>query len=338
MVARGLIALAALLSAGCGDVDQVFGPPSEAIPLPPPAGEANFPSAHSAFEPAMQWSPDGRTIYYLSFLTGSVGVRAFDLQTAQTRVLVTAEATSFQVLRITNDGSTLFYSMQPHGSQLGHGIYRLATGGGEPVQLVTGADHRFGISPDGRMLAWNRYGTDSLFMRDLSLGATQFIGGHGGGVSVSADYTQVVHGWAGALGATDLITGSTTHIQRGVLHHHDMRWGDQGLEVLNAGYGRMEIVRGNGAGAVLWGSPEGMVGSVGSVAWSRDGTRIAIADGSCLFGIIGCSSALWLIDLRTGSRTELASAPGFLSRPLFSADGEKLALTAGGRLHVLTLP
>ncbi len=63
--------------------------------------------------------------------------------------------------------------------------------------------------------------------------------------------------------------------------------------------------------------------------WSPDHTRIAYAGGS------GTSYALWILDLRTGSQTEMVPPTTGLDRPSWSPDGTKIAYGAEGDLWVM---
>jgi len=65
--------------------------------------------------------------------------------------------------------------------------------------------------------------------------------------------------------------------------------------------------------------------------WSPDHTRIAYAAGS------GTSYAIWILDLRTGSQTELVPAAESQDRPSWSPDGSAIAYGAKGDLWVKSL-
>jgi Tol biopolymer transport system component len=62
--------------------------------------------------------------------------------------------------------------------------------------------------------------------------------------------------------------------------------------------------------------------------WSPDHTRIAYAAGASS----GTSYALWILDLRTGSQTEIVPAAEGLDRPSWSPDGTKIAYGSKGDL------
>src|SRR5215213_3576434 len=67
--------------------------------------------------------------------------------------------------------------------------------------------------------------------------------------------------------------------------------------------------------------------------WSPDHTRIAYAAGN----FAGTSYALWILDLRTGSQTEIVPPAEGLDRPSWSPDGTRIAYSSKGDLW-LTAP
>jgi Tol biopolymer transport system component len=77
--------------------------------------------------------------------------------------------------------------------------------------------------------------------------------------------------------------------------------------------------------------PEGATVRHRQPNWSPDHTRIAYAAGS------GTTFALRLLDLRTGSQTQLVPAMTGLDRPTWSPDGSEIAFGAQGDLWVLSM-
>jgi dipeptidyl aminopeptidase/acylaminoacyl peptidase len=299
----------------------------------------------------MQWSPDGRTIYYLpTFVQApeASGVAALGLTSGETRMLATAPNTSLHPLRMSADGRFLFYVSEINASQSsptrrGYSIFRLSTAGGEPEVLVEAASAIFAISPDARVLAWQRFtsSTDSIFVRDLLTGATRHVAAAGFPFSISPDHATLLHVHGPGLGlvtTTSLVTGATSTVDSGGVR--DVRWGASGMELLTTDLGRILIMRGSGAPLTLWKPPPEIGGLVVVYAatWSPDGTRVAASVSEFCFAT-PCRKQLLLIDVASGSATILADRAGdSFGKPLFSADGRSVAVTTGGRLHVIRLP
>ena len=74
--------------------------------------------------------------------------------------------------------------------------------------------------------------------------------------------------------------------------------------------------------------PEGEMVRHRQPNWSPDHSRIAYAGGS------GTTYALWILDLRTGSQTEIVPPTSGLDRPSWSPDGTQIAYGAEGDLWV----
>ena len=331
-----VLAVAVAVASACG-ADGIIMPDHEPlveIPLPPPVGEASYRTELDAFQPAVLWSADGGTIYHRSNYQGPIGIRAIDLQTNATRTLVT-DADSYDVLRITDDGSFLLYSAPRLGA---HGIYRLAMAGGAPELLVTGAHHQFGISPDGRMLAWQT-ATDSLFVRDLTTGETRSLNGVGfAPLAISPDHSQLMHGNDYHMLATTIATGAVTDLRQTGTAYHDVRWGRQGLEVLITNAIGIGILRGGSLGTIyVWTSPLPIFDNIDGATWSPDGTRIVaiIGGGIC---VSDCLRRLIVINVATGAVRDLATARDYIGKARFTSDGRRVAVGVNQRLHIVPLP
>lgn len=319
--------LTVLIPACAPDPIVVFGPSGDGHPtnLPDPIGAADFATGGSALRPRMQWSPDGRTLYYLPQVGPAPGVSALDLDTKETRVLATGVGS--QVLRITEDGAYLFHSAYQHGA---YTIVRLAIGGGAREPLVELAEASFGISPDGRMLAFR---TESgVFVRNVETGETRSIPGAGDPIAISPDHGQLVHSTAGRIRTTSLTNGAVAELVPAGLQGQDVRWGDQGAEVVSTGRNIIQLARGGGAPVTVWSmQSDGIV--INAVSLSPDGGHVIASIG----GICGgpCNSWLELINVATGANTPVAWARQDLGAAHFTRDGRSIAFASQGRAYVL---
>jgi hypothetical protein len=337
--------LALIALGGCGDPagNQTAPGPQ----LPAPLGPAAFSTELEPYQPGVQWGADGRTIYAVSRLSPTLphGIVAIEVPTGHTRMVVTANNASIQVLRISGDGAFLFYSSErirtqadPHNE--GFSIFRVPTSGVGGEELVRGASHPFAISPDGRMIAWKSHTSDSTFIRDLVTGETRFVTVGGYPLSISPDYATLLHSVTPGVGltATVIATGQATATQGRL---EDARWGATGEELLFWGMeGRVMVQRGvASARQVLWEpGPAHRFYNVHSATWSPDGSRVAasLAPG-CIRA--PCPALVVLIDVATGTPRVLVDSPApLIGRAAFSADGRQIAVTSDGHLHVINLP
>jgi WD40 repeat protein len=336
---RICLVLAVAASTGCQN--PMGDPPPVDVQLPAPVGPDGFFTGSNPFQPDVQWAPDGRTIYAIIRSAPPNGVTAIDVFTNQTRVVAAAENMSFQVLRISHDGAFLFYSSErqragSNQAREGYTISRIPTSGTASEELVRGASHVFGISPDGRMLAWTTESTpDSLFVRDLTSGETRYVTS-GYPLSISPDHSTLLHSSLPlvSITATDLATGSGSTAQRRV---KDVRWGPAGAELLFRDVGTVMVQRGiSGAPETLWtATPDAGSRYIDALTWSPDGTRVAASLSEGCFQN-PCRRQLLLIDVATRAARVLVNRRGAsLSQAIFSPDGQRIAVTSGGRLYVI---
>jgi hypothetical protein len=324
--------------------DPVGSRPSSGIPLPAPLGPAGFSTEMDPWQPDVQWSADGRTIYAVNRLFAGLpyGIVAIDVPSGHARAVVADDNVSYQVLRISGDGAFLFYSSQrarTAGSQpeVGYSISRVPTSGSGAQALVHGASHVFAISHDGRLLAWRSHTSDSTFVRDLVTGETRPIADAGDPLSISPDHATLLHSAAPTLRVTaSAIVGGDSTTAHGRLL--DARWGAAGAELLFRGSeGRLLVQRGMAAAQqILWApGPSHGFYNVHAATWSPDGTRVAASLGAgCITA--PCRRLLVLIDAATGTSRILMDGPApLLGRAIFSPDGQQIVVTAGGRLHVI---
>jgi hypothetical protein len=328
---RAVMVAITAICAGCGpDGDPVAGP-SEGMPevdLPAPVGDARLATELLPFQPRVQWSDDGLTIHFLPNVGPPFGVHTLDVSSGQAEEIAPGAGV---VLHISGDREFLYYS----SGQGSHAIHRIATTGGQPELLATAAQHVFAISSNQRWLAWAGSHVDSIFVRDLETNATSAVAAASVPLSISPDGLQLVHTSPQGAVLTSLVSGESTVLERQGTHVLDVLWGASGAEVLTGTVGLIQIVRPGADETVpIWTAPLTQV--VDAAAWSPDGSRfVASVRTIC---ITTCLSRLLSIDAQTGSETVVATANDFIGMARFTPDGQRIAVTSGGRLYVLLLP
>ena len=334
--ARFTILLAALAHASCG-ADLLNVEHTEPLPrpaLPASVGPAHFSTEWTLFEQGIAWSADGTLIYYRSVNGPPFSVHELTLATRESRPLTTGAT---QQLRLAGDGRHIFHAPGPGTDPLA-GIYRVPTAGGQAERVVEGAQHVFATAPDGGAVAW-RSVSDSLFVRDIQSGQTTHVEGSGYPVSLSEGGRLLAHGLEeGPIFITDVAIGTSERVE---LPHArralDTRWVDGGLEILAGTLDRLDVVRsGSGGASPVWRPRDGLHLAVHAAEWSPDGRTIA-ASVSEICIAAPCYSWVLQIDPATGMDTVLGSATEMISRARFTADGHRIAVTRGGRLHLLSL-
>ena len=98
------------------------------------------------------YTPDGKSIFFISDRDGSERLYLMDLLTKQTSVISTEDA-QVDNLQISPDKKSIFY--QQYGAK--GGIYKVPVAGGAPTMVVSRPGRSnldFNISPDGRYIAF----------------------------------------------------------------------------------------------------------------------------------------------------------------------------------------
>lgn len=129
-----------------------------------------------------RYSPDYKSIAYLSYLDGNPRIYIYDIGTGQQR-LVTQSTNPTFAPRWSPDGKYLLYSMAIGGNT---DIYRISAQGGTPVRLTEspGIDVGGSYSPDGSRIVFesDRSGSQQLYVmnadgsnpRRISFGSGRF--------------------------------------------------------------------------------------------------------------------------------------------------------------------
>jgi hypothetical protein len=335
MKARALHAalLVTLCAVACGESDP--GPPRPEEPLlqlPAPIGETAFGSHTGGSYPTLYWSADGSTIIYQAVIGPPFGLRALNLATGQTRSPWSeASSTGMGKYELTRNGAWMYFA---HGTTGSYSIFRAPAAGGAAEPLVQGTTADFGISDDGRYLAW-RHGTqDSAFLRDLATGATQPLPGVRTPVAVSPDGTMLLHGYP-EINLMTLATGqSRLLVAASGQRLFEYRWMSGDVEVLaSPAIGAIDLIRGSGSSVrILAGGPA----FPAAATLSPDGRYVAV-NYSCSFSV-ECIHQLRLVEVATGVSRLLTTSRDFFGMPRFSLTGDRLAVPTGGRLYIIPVP
>lgn len=113
-----------------------------------------------------RFSPDYRSILYVSYIGKRVRIFVYDVGTGKQR-LVTESSNATFAPRWSPDGRSILFSMAVAGNT---DIYRVSASGGAPVRLTSspGIDVGGSYSPDGRRIVFesDRSGSQQLYMMD----------------------------------------------------------------------------------------------------------------------------------------------------------------------------
>lgn len=127
-----------------------------------------------------RWSPDYKSILYLSYFNGQPRIYILDPATKTQRLLLSAKNPLFAP-RWSPDGKWVLYSMASAGNT---DIYKIPSAGGTPVKLTDspGIDIGGSFSPDGNRIVFesDRSGSQQVYVMDAD-GSNQkrisFLGG-----------------------------------------------------------------------------------------------------------------------------------------------------------------
>ena len=127
-----------------------------------------------------RFSPDYRSILYVSYLGDRVRIFVYDIGTGKQRLVTESRNTTFAP-RWSPDGRTILFSMAVAGNT---DIYRVSAQGGTPVRLTNspGIDVGGSYSPDGTQIVFesDRSGSQQIYMMNAD-GSNQRRISHGGG-------------------------------------------------------------------------------------------------------------------------------------------------------------
>jgi len=128
-----------------------------------------------------RFSPDYKSIVYLSFLDGNPRIYIYDIGTGRQRLITQSTNPTFAP-RWSPDGKWILYSMAIAGNT---DIYKVsAAGGGRPQQLTfsPGIDIGGSFSPDGSRIVFesDRSGSQQLYVMDANGGNERRISFGGG--------------------------------------------------------------------------------------------------------------------------------------------------------------
>lgn len=127
-----------------------------------------------------RFSPDQRSIVYMSYLNDRPAIYVYDVATARQRLLVNNPSLTFAP-RYSPDGRWIVFSMAVAGNT---DIYRVQVSGGSPQRLTTapGIDTGGSYSPDGGKIVFesDRSGTQQIYVMNAD-GSNQQRISFGGG-------------------------------------------------------------------------------------------------------------------------------------------------------------
>jgi Tol biopolymer transport system component/C-terminal processing protease CtpA/Prc len=172
---------------------------------PAAGGEAHLLVAHPAYDSRPLFSPDGKSLAFLSTRTGNGDIYIADLATSQTRRLTYDDARD-ALDAWSRDGKWIYFSSNGRAADtLANDIYRVAAAGGTPMMITDERMHNHyhaAPSPDGTSLAlvgygsafaqWWRHGRShmdetQLWLMTLGSSGPRFLGSSGGSVGSSTE-------------------------------------------------------------------------------------------------------------------------------------------------------
>ena len=127
-----------------------------------------------------RYSPDYKSLLYLSYLNGNPRIYVYDLATGQQRLITQSRNPTFAP-RWSPDGRWILYSMAIAGNT---DIYRISAQGGDSVKLTDtpGIDIGGSFSPDGRKIVFesDRSGSQQVYTMNADGTGQQRISFFGG--------------------------------------------------------------------------------------------------------------------------------------------------------------
>src|SRR5438067_12258233 len=127
-------------------------------------GEARLLVAHPAYDSRPLFSPDGKSLAFISTRSGNGDIYVVDLATSQTRRITFDDARD-QLDAWSRDGKWIYLSSNSRSGDGGaNDIYRVASSGGTPMMVTDERminEYSASPSPDGQSLAFIGYGSAS---------------------------------------------------------------------------------------------------------------------------------------------------------------------------------
>ncbi|VAW03499.1 Tol-Pal system beta propeller repeat protein TolB [hydrothermal vent metagenome] len=127
-----------------------------------------------------RFSPDYKSIVYLSFLDGNPRIYVYDIGTGRQRLITQSTNPTFAP-RWSPDGRSILYSMAISGNT---DIYKVSASGGKPQRLTfaPGIDIGGSFSPDGKRIVFesDRSGSQQLYVMNANGGNASRISFGGG--------------------------------------------------------------------------------------------------------------------------------------------------------------
>jgi Tol biopolymer transport system component/C-terminal processing protease CtpA/Prc len=131
---------------------------------PASGGAARLLVAHPATESRPLYSPDGKSLAFISTRTGNGDIYILDLATGRTRRLTYDDARD-QLDAWSRDGKWIYFSSNSRAGDTGaNDIYRVSANGGTPMMVTDERminEYNAAPSPDGKSLALVGYGSAS---------------------------------------------------------------------------------------------------------------------------------------------------------------------------------
>jgi tricorn protease len=131
---------------------------------PAAGGAARLLVAHPATESRPLFSPDGKSLAFISTRTGNGDIYVLDLAAGQTRRLTYDDARD-QLDAWSHDGKWIYFSSNSRAGDTGaNDIYRVAAAGGTPMMITDERminEYNAAPAPDGKALAFVGYGSAS---------------------------------------------------------------------------------------------------------------------------------------------------------------------------------
>jgi tricorn protease len=131
---------------------------------PASGGTARLLVAHPATESRPLYSPDGKSLAFISTRTGNGDIYILDLGTGRTRRITYDDARD-QLDAWSRDGKWIYFSSNSRGGDTGaNDIYRVSANGGTPMMITDERminEYNAAPSPDGKSLALVGYGSAS---------------------------------------------------------------------------------------------------------------------------------------------------------------------------------
>ena len=135
-----------------------------------------------------RFSPDYKSIVYLSYVNGAPSIYIYDIGTGKQRLVTKSENATFAP-RWSPDGRSLLYSMAVAGNT---DIYRISASGGTPVRLTNtpGIDVGGSYSPDGSKIVFesDRSGEQQIYVMNAD-GSNQRRISFGGGRAATPEWS-----------------------------------------------------------------------------------------------------------------------------------------------------